>query len=208
VIVQGTNLGPSPGKFLLKLQSGQETSLGRLTWAGNSVGGTIDPNLAGVGDQPGTLQVILPDGWASNDFPVTFTARRELNLLSDFDVQCSVENKGGVDKCNSFSSLYMGLYSLSGYHGCTGLFDPIFGCKASGVDTFWTTLENGWRVEIVELNRVVTRARGGGRAQNPPAIIRAGPGPMKITVWWDTGDHQIQYFVDVYVAGPAGTSYK
>jgi hypothetical protein len=150
--------------------------------------------------------VILPDGWESNEAPVAFTARREVKLVPFADFQCSTESKGGLDQCNSHFG-NVGSFSLFGIHGCTGFFDVWSGCWASGVDTFWTTLANGWRVSDAVLTNKITGSAG-GEVQAPPTVHQAGPGPVKITVWWDSGVYQIQYSFQVFAEGPAGTSYK
>ncbi len=203
VLVQGVNFGPSTGKFLLKLQEGQSFEMGGLTWADNAVSGNIEPGIGGVLDQPATLQVIRADGSASNEVTVQFTARREIRLLPMADVQCSAEDKTDVDTCNDRNDPNSP-DTMTGFHQCRDVADWVFGCNDSGVDAFWTTLANGWKVNSAILTYV-----GGGTAQNPPTIAQGGPGPVKVTVWWDTRDLMVvRYIGRVFIEGPAGTSHK
>jgi len=203
VIVQGVNLGASPGKFLLKLQDGQATEMGSLTWADTAVSGNIEPGIGGVLDQAATLQVIRADGSASNEMPVQFTARREIRLLPMADVQCSAEDKTDLDTCNDRNDPNSP-DTIRGFHQCRDVADWVFGCNDSGVDAFWTTLANGWKV-----NSAILTSVGGGVAQSPPTIVQEGPGPAKVTVWWDTRDLMVVgYAGRVFIEGPAGTSHR
>ena len=68
-IVQGASFGTQPGRFKLKRQSGLVTDLTRLEWGDKAIGETIDPNIAGVIDQPATLQIIRSNGNSSNEVP-------------------------------------------------------------------------------------------------------------------------------------------
>jgi hypothetical protein len=210
VLVKGRYFGTQPGQFRIKLASGLVTNLGELTWQIDAVSGIIDPNISGVTDQDAKLQVVDASGTAGNEWPVKFTATREIKVLPGTDIQCSTEQKGGRDKCNSVNQTgYEGGYSLQGAHGCTGFLDPLTGCYAAGQDTFWTTLANGWRVRNVVMDRECAGNHvSNGENIGDPNIVQSGPGPMKITVDWDTGDFYACYYARAFIQGPAGTPHR
>ncbi len=200
VIVQGERFGPSPGHFRLKLSNGPVTELGNLTWSDTSVSGNIDPNLSGVFDQPATLQIVNGFEMDGNEMPVTYTAAREVRMLPITDVQCSAEPKTDNDKCNDFGPEFN--VSFNGFHQCRDVADHVTGCWDSGVDAYWSTLGNGWKLHSVEHYQ-------GKSYSGPPNVVEEGPGPIKITVWWDTrANMSVNYTGRIYIEGPVGTSWK
>ena len=200
VIVQGERFGAAPGQLRLKLSSGQVTNLGSLTWADNSASGTIDPGLSGVFDQPATVQIVNSFEMDSNEMPVSFTAAREVRMLPITDIQCYAEPKTDYDKCDDFGPEFN--VSFNGFHQCRDVADYVTGCWDSGVDAYWSTLANGWKLHSAENYQ--------GKSYSGPAkVVEEGPGPIKITVWWDTRDNMsVNYTGRIYIEGPAGTSWK
>ncbi len=194
VIVQGRNFGAQPGQFRLKLANGLGTDLSQLEWAGNSIGGIIDPGISGVLDQPATLQVINSSGVLSNEVPVQFTARREVKFLPGAVIHPDCSNGSDNNQCIRCTSGC----TFRAYHGCSGFY---LSCNDSGTDTYSATLANGWRYFSAQ-----TRVEG-SRA-DPPGLLRDEPGFLQVRIYWDTtGNQSAAYNGDVYVEGPVGTSW-
>jgi len=198
VIVQGANFGTQPGQFKLKLQNGFETSLVNLTWEAKVVSGIIEANVAGVIDQPATLQVIGSNGQPSNSVPVQFTARRQVMFLPMEDVHFDCSSGSDNNKCNDFQ-YPPSPHSFAGFHQCTGIY---FSCNDSGTDTYWATLANGWQYSSAQ-------NWGGKSRSDQPVIVTDEPGFFKFTLYWDTtGNSSVNYRGPIYVEGPAGTSWR
>jgi len=200
VIVKGVNFGAQPGQFKLRLQNGQETNLGNLTWATQAVSGVIDPNLSGVIDQPATLTVVDARGMMSNEVPVKFTARREIRQLPMADVRFDCSTVSDTNKCNSYEGVpEYGLSSFEGYHACTGIFIT---CNDAGDDDYSATVANGWEYSHGE-------NWGGKSNSSQPIVIRDEPGSFHFKIHWDTvGNRSVNYRGPIYIEGPAGTSHK
>ncbi len=200
VIVMGSSFGPQPGKFRLKLQSGLVTDLTGLEWGGKAIGGTIDPGISGVVDQPATLQIVRANGQISNEVPVTFTARREVQWLPMESVRFSCASGSDTNKCNEWQAgADMGPHSFQAYHACTGIF---LSCHDSGKDVYSATLANGWKLSTVSIGVGKSRA-------DPPVILRDDPGSFEMSIYWDTtGNKSVNYRGWIYVEGPAGTNFR
>jgi len=208
VIVQGENFGAQPGQLKIKLQNGQESNLSDLTWDKLHASGIIDPNLAGVIDQPATLRVVTASGKESDAVPAPFTARREVKVLPMTDVGVNCSQGSDYNHCNTNPThpgdtgpapRFNG-YSFMALHGCGWL--SIGDCSDSGTDTYWGTLANGWRLSSA-------RNVGGASRSDPPVIVTDEPGSFKFNIYWDTtDDHSVNYAGLIYVEGPAETSWK
>jgi len=206
VIVQGATFGAQPGQLKIKLQNGQESNLGNLTWDNLHASGIIDPNLAGVLDQPATLRVVNARGFESNEVPVQFTARREVKFLPMEDVRFDCSSGSDKNGCNDYQSPTRP-HSFMGHHSCTDL-DVIFSCHDSGTDTYWATLANGWQLQSAQ-SWLGSWFGSTTPRSDPPVIVTDVPGSFKFTVYWDTqGNNNMNYKGAIYVEGPAGTSWK
>jgi len=90
VILKGVGFGSTPGNLTLNLRDfrGQAKPV-RLTpieWGPTFVGASITADITGVKDQTATLQVQTASNQFSNEFPVTFTALKEIRLLPFINV--------------------------------------------------------------------------------------------------------------------------
>jgi hypothetical protein len=135
VIIQGEHFQGQPGQFLLLLSaSGTQLELTNLQWGDTFAGGIIPP-ITGVPDQPAFLQIITQDGKASNQWPVQFTASREVALLPGTALTPVA--------CGSDGYCYVGSatdpFTVAGGHAMgVGLY------SGSGTDVYNCTLQNGW----------------------------------------------------------------
>ncbi len=202
VILLGSGFGANPGQVRMQILNHPYSYLGELSWSDNSVGGTIDPDLAGLTDQQVALYVVTASGVASNIVRVRFTARRELVLLPPGDVDSTCGRESDVNECGFSEPSWSPPPTFTGRHRCTGAFDPYFGCNDAGRDGFYTgfSLRSGWKVDHGELQ--VYRGRASLSGLEPDRSAPSG------TVSWDTLEYTSLYSVNVYVSGPAGTSYK
>ena len=198
VIVQGVNFGPEPGRFLLRLQGGQEFQMGGLTWAGNSVSGNIEPTISGVPDQPATVQVVRADGAGSNAAPVQFTAARDLQLVTGHPevIECIAGQE--ADEKNTATTKYSG-NSCVFDHDAGDWWDD----SEAGMDRVRLHLRNGWVLDHAEINSTLGKT-------DPPVVIKDGS-EAELTIRWDTAQspsgRSSFYSVSVFVTGPAGTTY-
>ena len=204
VIVQGQSFGREPGKLLLRLHhEASLTSLGALTWATRTVSGTIDPNITGVPDQPAYLHVLRADGKRSNEVPVTFTARHEVQLLPSSDVQvtCSRNADMSNDCFPPDGSPYDGTFFASHY-SYTCVFE-LCGDLDYGADVVRVHLLNGWVYHSHGQRNV--------RGKVHPIVCPRQGADFACTTNWETEDGSnfgAYYTLDIFVEGPVGTSWK
>lgn len=202
VILLGSGFGASPGQVRMQILNHPYSYLGELSWSDKSVGGTIDPDLAGLTDQQVALYVVTASGVASNIVRVRFTARRELVLVPPGDMGFTCGRESDVNECGFSEPSWSPPPTFTGRHRCTGAFDPYFGCNDAGRDVFYAdfSLRSGWKVDHAGLE--VYRGRASLSGAEPGSSLANG------TVSWDTLENTSLYSVNVYVSGPAGTPYK
>ena len=199
VIVQGINFFASAGQFLLLLsESGTKYELTNLQWANTSVAGVIPWDIAGVPDQPAFLQVIRPDGFMSNEWPVQFTAARVPALLPGTaltPVQCG---SGGDDFCYTGSDTDH--FTVAGAHAMSlGLY------SANGTDVWNCNLKNGWVFDHYQWG-ANNGINGGPFGQAPDPV---GLAEFTLAISWGFGWFgSSNYELSVFVVGPAGMPFN
>ncbi len=204
VIVQGLSFGKEPGKLLLRLHhEASLTSLGGLTWSSRTVSGTIDPNITGVPDQPAYLHVIRADGKRSNEVPVTFTARHEVQLLPSSDVQVTCSRNADMsNECFPpdgwpFDGTFFAYHS-----SYTCVFD-LCGDLEHGADVVRVHLLNGWVYH--------SHGRRNTKGKVHPTVCPREGADFACTTNWETEDgsnFSAYYTLDIFVEGPVGMSWK
>lgn len=215
VMVLGKNFGSQPGKLQIIGQFGSR-ELVDLQWSSNGkfIGGKV-PEICGVHDHPGTLMVTTQAGANSNQFPVTYLAKKEWKWLSYKDVQVThCSNDGNENVCNNkdgggdsyyFSSATVNPSdtAIHGYHyncwGCIG--------DDGGSDTYQITLLNGWKLSDILLCEHDPGSEGDVNGPSPEF-------PLGATSWapkwsWDvTPNDHVSYAAAIEIEGDCGVPYK
>jgi hypothetical protein len=228
VSIKGSWLGNDEGELWLKgLKKWTGASVGDVKllipsepgkdyWKPTSVFGWIPP-IVGVKDQPAKLQIKTKAGKWSNEFPVNFTAMKDLKHLPSFDVEFSCSEESDWDACNHVLHTDWGGFCsapfVSGGGGTTGTFSGYhWTCVGSsnGTDSFWASLLNGWIFENAVLTNDSTSP-----TLNPPSNsvvlsgFQAGTTSTNVKLKWNNADTTyVLYRVDVSIVGPIGVPYK
>jgi len=205
VILQGKNFGDHPGQFLLKAAGfkGGNVSLGDLQWSDTVVSGII-PNIFGVLDQPARLQIVTADGKFSNEWPVTFTAAREVRLLPGNIFKI---NMGGHDRYNF---LELGDETKGYTARIAHVSDPTPGANlfggGDGTDTLVCQLKNGWVYAGFEWSDDTKGINGSPFGPLPEPI---GTTSVQFAVAWfhDTFSSAL-YGLSITALGPVGVPFQ
>ncbi len=219
VLVTGSHFGSQPGKLQLVGQFGT-VDLVDLEWCSNGkcAGGRVPETqtLCGVQDHPAKFVVVAENGRRSNEWPVTFLAKKEWKWLSWNDVEVvSCSDDGNVNDCNdvrsapgwggpgvSFHIAPNPNEAISGYHyncwGCVG--------NDSGIDRYQVTLKNGWTLSSLLLEEHDPGSEGDvhGPAEFPIGASSWAPQ----WAWMATPSDSVWYTAAILVEGPCGTNHK
>jgi hypothetical protein len=198
VIIQGEHFQSQPGQFQLLLStSGQTLDLTNLQWGDSFAAGVI-PMITGVPDQPALLQVVTQDGKVSNQWPVQFTASREVVLLAGSALTPVACGSGGDDFCYIGSSTDP--FTVAGGHAMSlGFY------SASGTDVYNCTLKNGWEFDHYRWG-TQDGIQGGPFGQAPDPI-----GQTEFTLaisWFFDVFGSANYDISLFVVGPAGMPFN
>jgi len=205
VILQGKNFGDHPGQFLLKAPGfqGGSVSLGALQWSDTVVAGVI-PNIFGVQDQHARLQIVTADGVFSNEWPVTFTAAREVRLLPGniFKINLSTHDYYNVEQLGDETTGYTARISHSPeptpvanlFHG------------ADGTDALVCQLRNGW---VYAGYRWTDDTSGINGSPFGPLPEPVGQADIRLAVsWFHDTFSSAQYGLVITAVGPVGVPFQ
>lgn len=202
VLVKGTCFTSSPGQFILKLsQSGEEIPLGSVQWTATGIAGIIpanDPAFKTARSQPAFL-IVKKVGTAMSP-GVTYRAGREVRQLPFNEVSVTVSTESDDDSCHPWAGGPGGVCTHY-----TGPWDPAGGDM--GTDKFRIVgLRNGWTIHSWDL------ARGDGSTNwfmtsHKDAGQSSGSHEVTWLIKCGTNCH-CWYYLDVYVEGEIGTSWK
>jgi hypothetical protein len=218
VIVLGKNFGSQPGKLQIVGEFGTK-DLVDLDWGsdGKFVGGKVPDNICGVHNHPAKLVVTTKAGAKSNEFPVTFLAKKEWKWLKPNDinlVNCSDDANenhcNGVDAGGDwyvapqpFSSGPGFEESIYGYHyncwGCIG--------NDSGTDKYQVTLANGWTFSGLLLEEHDPGSEGDVNGPTPGFPSGASSWAPQWG-WMATSDDYVWYAAAIEIEGDCGVPYK
>lgn len=219
VILKGRGFGTDKGFLTLNLRDfrGQPKPvlLTPLEWGPTFIGAAITSDISGVKDQDATLQVQTTVKQFSNEFPVRFTALREIRLLPPEDMATSVVSCGvgsNHDVCNgqtdpnddplskggkgpSLTTIYGGHYNC---WGCVG--------TDRGTDTYRIVLNNGWVLDAIDWHQVVSEQ--GEAGANKPTFHTGGFKWTAQIDWYATSDDGVAYTINVHMSGPTGVPWR
>lgn len=175
-------------------------------WTPTQVLGQVPDNITRVRDQQVKLQIKTKDNKWSNEYPVKFVARRDMDVIPSSDPAVQVPVGGCSDdanwnSCGTGPCLFPA--TLCGSHencwGCIG--------DDSGTDTFNITLKNDWVFTSNSIH-VEVSAGGKGSASALPGLP-IGPNVWQQSVSWSvTPADWVEYFVGVSITGPIGVPWK
>lgn len=200
-LVKGSCFSSSPGQFVLTLsQSGVEIPLGGLQWSETGVAGVIPadhPAFKTAPTQPATLAV--KKGGTATSPGVTYRAGREVREIPFDQLSIKVSTESDDDRCYDWGGGPTGICTHY-----TGPWDPAGGDQ--GVDKFHVSLQNGWTIHSWDLVRG-EGSTGWFMSNHKDAGQSAGSVDVPWLILCGTGCH-CWYYMDVYVEGEIGTSWK
>ncbi len=214
IVVFGEKFGPGPGKLFLEGMFGT-VELPVLEWGsdGAFVSAFVPAGICGVPDHEAAIRVETATGWFSDNWPVQFTAAREVKPLPRDAVQVvSCGTDSNKDCCNSqcdeddddwFSACLSPNSSICGSH--MNVWAAIG--SDQGTDTYRVDLTGGsWVVEGWSFN--VSVEEGEGWAQFQPGSAHQETVADFPVAWLVTANDTVIYDSFIYISGPCGTSHK
>ncbi len=214
ILVFGEKFGPNPGKLFLDGAFGT-VELPVLEWGsdGAYIGASIPAGICGVPDHEAAIRVVTALGWASDPWPVLFTAAREVLPLPRDAVQVlSCGSDSNKDCCNSqcdeddndwFSACLSPNSSICGSHmnAWAAIGDD------QGTDTYRVDLTGGsWVIEGWSFQ--VSVEPGEGWAQFQPGNAYHETVADFSAPWLVSANDTVIYDSFIYISGPCGTSFK
>jgi hypothetical protein len=223
ILIKGSGFGAAAGTAALILRNpvfgDKVVAIRPAEWKNTYLHGTV-ADVIGLPDGLGTIQVVTPDGRASNLFSVSFRARRAWIKLParDIDGDCSrtsakdfCQGKGErITECWGPGIKFPGpghdadsssFYAEHASHSCTR-------CDG-GADRFGATLKNGWTFADMGWWWNMPSTRLGRSSLEEPKGFVTGATAASLEVQWKTGSCSwVQYGVDLHITGPDGVPYR